>query len=163
MARIAHPAAAGRKASRARIRPGAVIRADRRARPRSPHSADSARPELDADPRTGRAGGLGYGVLPGALAAAAHHEEIAMAEVVADGRAAAARAQQQRAGRAHRDNRDHGVRGPAAPDGVTVPRDAVPAVPVQAQAGGPEWLAPDRRGDRLPRAAYLHWRRGRRR
>ena len=55
--------------------------------------------------------------------------------------AAAARAQQQRAGRAERDDRDHGVLGAAAPDRVAVPRDAVPAVPVQAQPGGQERLA----------------------
>src|ERR1022692_910810 len=107
---------------------------------RAAGSADSARPELDADTRSGRAGGLGYGVLPGALATAAHHQEIAMAEVMAQRRAAAARAEQQRARRADRDDRDHGVRGLAASDGVAVPGDAVLAVPVQAQAGGPERL-----------------------
>ncbi|MGH3276055.1 MAG: hypothetical protein ACRDNZ_17235 [Streptosporangiaceae bacterium] len=44
--------------------------------------ADAARAELDADPRANRAGRLGHGVLPGALAAAAHDEQIAVADVM---------------------------------------------------------------------------------
>src|SRR5215213_10158387 len=46
---------------------------------RSPGGAseDVARAELHADPRADRAGGLGDRVLPGALAGATHHEEVA--------------------------------------------------------------------------------------
>src|SRR6266852_3636515 len=104
-------------------------------------SANSAWPELDADPRSGRPGGLRYGVLPGALAATAHHEKITVPKIMAECRAAAARPQEQRTGRADGDDRDHGVRPGAAPDRVAVPCDAVPAVPVEAQPGGQELLA----------------------
>ena len=48
--------------------------------------------------------------------------------------------QQQLPRGADRQDRDHGVLGAAAPDPVTVPSHAVPAVPVQAQPGGPERL-----------------------
>src|SRR5205823_3225851 len=99
-------------------------------------SADAPWAELDADARAGRPGGLGYRVLPGALAAAAHDEQVAVTHLVPDGRAAAARTQRQRPRGADGKDRDHGVLGRAAPDGVAVPGDAVPAVAVQAQAGG---------------------------
>src|ERR1700678_2711505 len=42
-------------------------------------SADAAGPELDADARAGRPGCLGDGVFPGALAAAAHDDQVAVA------------------------------------------------------------------------------------
>ena len=103
--------------------------------------AHAARPELDADPRPDRPGGLRDRVLPGALAGAAHHDQVAVAELVPDGRAAAAGPQQERPGRAERDDRDHGVLGLAAADGVAVPGDAVAAVAVEAQPGGAERLA----------------------
>lgn len=45
-------------------------------------SADPAGPELDADPRADRARRLGDAVLPGALAGAAHHDQVAGAERV---------------------------------------------------------------------------------
>ena len=51
------------------------------------------RAELDADPGADRAGGLEDGVLPGALAGAAHHEQVAVADRERDRLAAAARAQ----------------------------------------------------------------------
>ncbi len=54
----------------------------------SPHPA---RPELDGDPWSDRLGGLRYGVFPGALARAAHHDEVAQAQGVAEGLAASAR------------------------------------------------------------------------
>src|SRR5215472_15495608 len=60
---------------------------------------------------------------------------------MADSPAAAARAEQQRARRPERDDGDHGVLRAAASGGVTVPGDAVPAVPVQAKPGGAERLA----------------------
>ena len=47
-------------------------------------SANPRRPELDADPRPHRFGGLQDGVLPGALAGAAHHDQVAAAEVEPD-------------------------------------------------------------------------------
>src|SRR5487761_439443 len=46
-------------------------------------SADAAGPELDAVAGSCRAGRLGHGVLPGALAAAAHHEQVPVPEHVA--------------------------------------------------------------------------------
>src|SRR5258708_19008071 len=98
--------------------------------------AHVSRAELDADPRPGGAGRLGYRVLPGALAAAAHHKQVAMAQVVTQRLAAAARAKQQGPGRPERDDRDHGVLRSAAPCGVAVPGHAVAAVPVKAQSGG---------------------------
>src|SRR5215472_13423465 len=60
---------------------------------------------------------------------------------MADSPPAAARAEQQRARRPERDDGDHGVLRAAAPGGVTMPGDAIPAVPVQAQPGGAERLA----------------------
>jgi CRP/FNR family transcriptional regulator, cyclic AMP receptor protein len=44
---------------------------------------DPVRPELDADPRACGARGLGDGVLPGALAAAPHDEQVAVPDAVA--------------------------------------------------------------------------------
>ena len=84
---------------------------------------------------------FGIGVLPGALAGAAHHDQVAVAHLDRDRLAAAARAQGQPARVADRDDRDHGVLGPAAADGVAVPGDAVAAVAVVAAAGGHERLA----------------------
>src|ERR1700744_4886888 len=54
-------------------------------------SAHVARPELHADPRPGRPGRLGHRVLPGPLAAAAHHQQVAVPELVAPGGAGPAR------------------------------------------------------------------------
>ena len=59
------------------------------ARPRPAHRgggggqglAHVVRPELDADARADGLGGLGDCVLPGALARAAHHEQVAMTVV----------------------------------------------------------------------------------
>src|SRR6185437_14526464 len=98
--------------------------------------------ELDADPRPHRPRGLGYGVLPGALAGTAHDHEVAVAELVPQGLPATpARTQQQRAWGAEGEDRDHRVLGAAAPDGVAVPGDAVAAVAVEAQPGRDERLA----------------------
>src|SRR6476620_1480751 len=109
---------------------------------RPARSAHAAGPELDADARPDRPGGLGDRVLPGALARAAHDDEVAVAEHVPHGLpAATARAQQQGPRRADRDDRDHGVLGAAAADRVAVPGDAVAAVAVEAQPGGAERLA----------------------
>src|ERR1700722_12777625 len=129
-------------------------RADRVPRPGQAYrSADAAGPELDADARARRARGLGHGVLPGALATAAHHEQVPVPEDVALGFPATARAQQQRPGLTERQDRDHRVLGGAAPDGVTMPGDAVPAVPVEAQSRRHERLAELARVVRVQRVA----------
>src|ERR1017187_5182107 len=95
--------------------------------------ADSGRPELDADPWSGRTGGLRDGVLPGALAGATHNQQVAVADHESQrGPAAMARAQQQRTGIAQRHDSHDGLAGLAA-GGLAVPGDAVPAVAVQAQ------------------------------
>jgi len=109
---------------------------------------DAARAELDADPRPRGTRRLGHGVLPGPLAAAAHDEQVTMPEVVSQRAViapavtgAGARAEQQRARRPQGQDGDHRVLGAAAPDGVAVPGDAVPAVPVQTQPRRQERLA----------------------
>jgi transposase len=82
-------------------------------------------------------------MLPRALAGAAHDEQVAVCHFVADRRAAAARPQRQRARRADRNDRDHGVLSGAATDRVAVPGDAVAAVAVVAQTGGADLLSGD--------------------
>ena len=67
----ARPRAAARRRGRRAGR-------DRRHR-RGPGSEHVERPELHADPRADGPGGLGDGVLPGALAGAAHHDQVAVA------------------------------------------------------------------------------------
>src|SRR4029453_12695796 len=104
-------------------------------------SADSLRPELHADPGPHALRGLGDGVLPRTLAGAAHDEQIAVAEREPPALPTAAWAQVQVARRAERDDRDHRVGVRAAPDRVTVPGDAVAAVPVQTHAGRHEPLS----------------------
>src|ERR1017187_5524958 len=104
-------------------------------------SAHAPRPELHADPRPDRLGRLGYGVLPGALAAAAHDQQIPIPDLEPQRRATASRPQRQDPWRAQRHDRDHGVLSLAAPDRVPVPRDAVSPVPVQAQPRRQERLA----------------------
>ncbi len=104
--------------------------------PPRPGSADPARAELHADPRPGGPGRLGHGVLPGALAAAAHHQQVPVADLVPQRRAATPGAKHQGPRRAQGQDGDHGVLRGAAADPVTVPGDAVPAVPVEAQPGG---------------------------
>src|SRR6202042_1797630 len=94
-------------------------------------SADAARAELDADPWSRRPRGLGHGVLPGALAAAAHYDQVAVPEAVPQRAVIAAsagagadvgpRPEQQRSRGAQRHDRDHCVLGASAPDGVPVP------------------------------------------
>ena len=61
--------------------------------------AHAARPELDADPRPDGPRGLGDGVLPGPLAGPAHHDQVAVAELMPDGDTAASRSQHERPGR----------------------------------------------------------------
>ncbi len=102
--------------------------------------AHPARTELHADPWTDRPGGLGHGVVPGALARAAHDEQVARTEREAQRRSASARPQQQVPGSAERHNGHQGVPVAAAADPVAVPGDAVAAVAVVAQAGGAERL-----------------------
>ena len=89
-------------------------------------------------------------MLPRALAAAAHHEQVAVAKVAAEPRAAAALAEQQGARRAQGDDRDHGVLRPPAPDRVAMPGNAVAAVAVQAQTRSAERLAELRAEMRAP-------------
>src|SRR5438874_2106237 len=57
----------------------------------APALADAAGAELHADPGAGGPRGLGDGMFPGALAAAAHHQQVAMAEAVAERGTATAR------------------------------------------------------------------------
>ena len=98
------------------------------------------RPVLHADARAG-GGDLGDGVLPGALAGAAHHEQVAVAH--RDG-------QRRRRRRGVAGAAGAGRRGTrwrpwclavAAADAVAVPGDAVAAVAVEAAAGRHERLA----------------------
>src|SRR5690242_2003554 len=83
-------------------------------------------------------------MLPGSLARAAHHQQIAVRLRQPQRRAATAGPQRECAGGAEADDRDHGVLCAAAADGVTVPRDAVGPVAIPAQADG---------GERLPELA----------
>src|SRR5215470_15833902 len=62
--------------------------------------AHAARAELDADPRACGAREFGDGVLPGPLAAAAHDQQIPMAEVIAQRAAARTAAATAAVGRA---------------------------------------------------------------
>jgi hypothetical protein len=55
-----------------------------------PRSADAAGAELGADAGSDRSCGFRDGVVPGALAASAHHQQVAVPEFVAQYRAAAA-------------------------------------------------------------------------
>src|SRR5262249_6179702 len=95
-------------------------------------SADAGRAELHADARAARPGCLRYGVLPGALAGAAHDEQVTVAKQITQrGAAASDRAHRQRARIAERDDRDDRLAHLPA-QRVTVPGDAVAAVAVQA-------------------------------
>ncbi len=147
-----------------RIRPGGVgttavrprqgrsrargLPSDRRLRSAVRHPAYAGafsaprRAELDADPGPHRPRRLRDRVLPGALAASAHDDQVAVAERSAyGGGARPAGAQRQMTGGAEREDRDHGVLGGAPAAGVAVPGDPVAAVPVEAEPG---------RGERLP-------------
>jgi hypothetical protein len=55
-----------------------------------PRSADAVWAELGADAGSDRSCGFRHGVIPGALAASAHHQQVAVPEFVAQCRAAAA-------------------------------------------------------------------------
>src|SRR6478609_1982007 len=103
-------------------------------------SSHPAWAELHADPRADRPGGLRHGVLPGPLTTAAHDDQVARPELLADGHPATSRPEQQRPGGAQGDDRHHGVLTLAPTDGVAVPGDRVAAVSVEAQPGGPERL-----------------------
>src|SRR4051812_4236914 len=111
-----------RRPASARLGPPRAVSA---AVPRDPlRSGDADRAELNADPRADRPGRLGDGVLPGALARTAHHDEVAVAErelqrLVATG----AGPQHEVARRAERDDGDHGVDVRRAADRVAVPGD----------------------------------------
>src|SRR5664279_2749550 len=104
-------------------------------------SGDSGRPELDADPGADATAGLGHGVFPGPLAAAAHHDQIPVAERKSQPGPATARAKLQYPGGADGQDRDHGVRVRTSTDPVSVPRHAVGSVAVQTQSRGDELLA----------------------
>src|SRR5690348_3964229 len=72
--------------------------------------AHSAGTELNADPRPDRLGGLRHGVLPGALAAAAHDQQVAVPDLEPQRPLPSlARPQQQRPRRAQRQDGHHGV------------------------------------------------------
>src|SRR4029450_5796491 len=95
-----------------------------------------------ADPGADVAGGLGDRVLPGALARAAHHDQVAVAERVPHDRAVAAPGPQpQGPWGADRHDGAHGVLRRAAADRVAVPGNAVAPVAVVAQTGRPERFA----------------------
>ena len=98
-------------------------------RPRQPvaERAVSAprRAELDGDPWADRLAGLGHAVVPGALARAAHDDEVAVPGRHLGRRTAAARAQHEVTRRADRQDRDHGVLVAGAADAVAVPGDGV--------------------------------------
>src|SRR5215204_5181071 len=104
-------------------------------------SEDVARTELHADPRAHRAARLRHGVLPGALAGPAHHDQVAVPERVADLGVPADRTELELAWGSERHDRDHGVVRAATPDPVAVPRDRVMAVPVVAAPRGHERLS----------------------
>src|SRR5690242_21094703 len=73
-------------------------------------SAHSAGTELNADPRPDRLGGLRHRVLPGALAAAAHDQQVTVAHLEPQRPLSSlAGAQQQRPRRAQRQDGHHGV------------------------------------------------------
>src|SRR5258706_4913815 len=79
-----------------------------------PGLANAGRAELDADPRARWLGCLGNRVLPGALASAAHHEQVAVPDQVTQRLAAVARAQHQSSRVPERDDRHDGLAYPAA-------------------------------------------------
>src|SRR6478752_8842480 len=103
-------------------------------------SEDVERAELHRHPWTGMRD-LGYGVLPRALARAAHDQQVAVAHLDRDRRPTDPRSQREPARVAEGDDRDHRVLGLAAADGVAVPGDAVATIAVVAAAGGHERLA----------------------
>ena len=105
-----------------------------------PGSEHVQRAVLHGDPRAG-GGDLGHGVLPGALAGAAHHEQVAVAHRERQRRATAAGPQGQPAGVAEGHDGDHGVLAVAPPDAVAVPGHRVATVAVEAAAGRHERLA----------------------
>ena len=102
--------------------------------------SNAARSVLHRDSRPDRPCRLGHRVFPRALARAAHHQQVSVAEGEADTPATDA-AGAAAGGLAQRDDRDHRVLGPAAADGVAVPGDAVATVAVEAEPGGGEGLA----------------------
>src|SRR5258706_3234020 len=80
-----------------------------------PSLANAGRAELDADPRARWLGCLGNRVLPGALASAAHHEQVAVPDQVTQRLAAAVAPAQHESSRVpERDDRHDGLAYPAA-------------------------------------------------
>src|SRR3954454_8156654 len=109
-----------------------------------PGSAHSAGAELNADPGPHRAGRLRDGVLPRALAGAAHHQQVPVPDGETEGLRPAGAVpgpEHQPTRLPERDDPDHCVLEAAAPDRVAVPGDAVPAVAVVAHARGREAFA----------------------
>ena len=84
---------------------------------------------------------FGHGVLPGALAGAAHDDEVAVAHLERERLTAAARPERQPSRVSEGDDRDHRVVGATSPEPVTVPGDAVAPVAVVAATRGQERLA----------------------
>jgi hypothetical protein len=80
-------------------------------------------------------------VFPGSLAAPSHNEEVTSAEVEVLGPTSTPGAQEKSAGRAQRDDGDHGVPGAATADPVPVPGDAVRTVSVETQSDGAKQFA----------------------
>ena len=109
----------------------------------APRSDDGGRTRNRRDAgarRAERAGALGNRVLPGALAAPAHHEQVAGAEVEPERATAPARAEEEPTTGAERHDRHDRVLARGTSDGVPVPLDAVSPVPVEAEPDGPQRL-----------------------
>jgi hypothetical protein len=103
--------------------------------------SDATWPELDADSWADRPCCLRHRMLPGPLARTAHHQQVAMTDLVLDGDAAPARPEQEVAGGAQRDDGDDGVGRLPPADGVAVPGDRVAPIAIQAQPSCRERLA----------------------
>src|SRR5580704_12347062 len=106
-------------------------------------SGNSSRAQLDADPCPNRPDRLGDGVFPGPLTTSAHDQQVPFTDLEPARRTAPLRPEQQATPGTQRDDRHQGVDGAAPPDGVPMPGNAVPAVPVETEPSGEErttWL-----------------------
>jgi hypothetical protein len=104
-------------------------------------STHPGRSKLQAHPRPVGPGDFRNGMLPRALTASAHDEEVAPSKLEALGRTTSLGSQEEGTRRAERNDGDHGVLSPATADSVAMPRHAVAPIPIEA--------APDR-AERFP-------------
>src|SRR5699024_1333363 len=95
-------------------------------------SSHVTRPELDADPRTGRSRRLRDAVFPGTLTRPVHHDVVALSGLTAVCLASTTWSQLQVARRTDRHGRHHRVVTVATPDTVAVTGHAVLTVPIEA-------------------------------